>query len=88
MDLRRGLVVDANLLTSAGLGRRVREQLARYDNSATSYSPDRYFDGAPHYLSQVLKERGLGVEAGIAISRTVSRLAVLVDRQSYSQTTF
>ena len=39
MNPRRGLVLDANILMRAVLGRRVRELLERYEDSATFYSP-------------------------------------------------
>ena len=51
MNPRTGLVLDANILMRAVLGRRVRELLERYEDSATFYSPDVCFDDARHYLS-------------------------------------
>jgi hypothetical protein len=38
MTTRRGLVLDANILMRAVLGRRVRELLERYEDSATFYT--------------------------------------------------
>jgi hypothetical protein len=46
MNPQRGLVLDANILMRAVLGRRVRELLERYEDSATFYSPDVCFDDA------------------------------------------
>jgi predicted nucleic acid-binding protein len=80
MNLRRGLVLDANILMRAVLGRRVRELLERYEDSATFYSPDVCLDDARHYLSQVLEERRLNVESGLAVLEQISQLVVLVDR--------
>ena len=83
MNSRRGLVLDANILMRAVLGRRVRELLERYEDSATFYSPDVCFDDARHYLSQVLEKRGLNVESGLAILEQISQLVVPVDRSLY-----
>jgi predicted nucleic acid-binding protein len=84
MKPRRGLVLDANILMRAVLGRRVRELLERYEDSATFYSPDVCLDDARDYLSQVLEKRGLNVESGLAILEQISQLVVLVDRSLYS----
>jgi predicted nucleic acid-binding protein len=67
MNPQRKLVLDANILTRAVRGRRVRELLERYEDSAAFYSPDVCFDDARHYLSQVLEKRGLNLESGLAI---------------------
>jgi predicted nucleic acid-binding protein len=83
MNPRRALVLDANILMRAVLGRRVRELLEGYEDSATFYSPDVCLDDARHYLSQVLEERGLNVESGLAILEQISQLVVLVDRGLY-----
>jgi hypothetical protein len=48
MNPRKGLVLDANILMRAVLGRRVRELLEVYEDVATFYSPDVCFDDARH----------------------------------------
>jgi predicted nucleic acid-binding protein len=83
MNARRGLVLDANILMRAVLGRRVGELLERYEDSATFYSPDICFDDARHYLSQVLERRGLNVESGLVILEEAGQLVVPVDRSLY-----
>jgi predicted nucleic acid-binding protein len=83
MNPRRGLVLDANILMRAVLGRRVRELLERYEDSATFYSPDVCFEDARHYLSQVLERRGLDVESGLAILEQISQLVAPVDQGLY-----
>src|SRR5215831_17446164 len=83
MNPQRGLVLDATILMRAVPGRRVRELLERYEDSATFYSPDVCFDDARHYLSQVLEKRDLNVESGLAILKQVSQLVVPIDRSLY-----
>ena len=46
MNPRKGLVLDANILMGAVLGRRVRELLEVYEDVATFYSPDVCFEDA------------------------------------------
>jgi predicted nucleic acid-binding protein len=83
MNARRGLVLDANILMRAVLGRRVGELLERYEDSVTFYSPDICFDDARNYLSQVIEKRGFNVESGLVILEEVSQLVVPVDRSLY-----
>lgn len=83
MNPRRGLVLDANILMRAVLGRRVRAMLERYEDSAAFHSPDVCFEDARDYLSQVLKKRGLDLESGRAILEQISQLVMPVDRSLY-----
>jgi len=46
MTAPRGLVLDANILMRAVLGRRVLELLQRYEDVVEFYSPDVCFDDA------------------------------------------
>jgi hypothetical protein len=57
MNPRKGLVLDANILMRAVLGRRVRELLEMYEDVATFYGPDVCFEDARHYVSQVLEKQ-------------------------------
>jgi len=83
MRPRKGLVLDANILLRAVLGRRVRELLEAYEDMATFYSLDVCFDDARHYVAQVLKERGLNPESGLSVLRQVSELVESVDSSPY-----
>jgi len=84
MNPRRGLVLDANILMRAVLGRRVRELLERYEDSATFYSPDVCFDDARHYLRQVLEKRGLAPDSGLTVLEQISQLVLPVDGSLYA----
>ncbi|MGA2982024.1 MAG: PIN domain-containing protein [Terriglobales bacterium] len=84
MNPRRGLVLDANILMRAVLGRRVRELLERYEDSATFYSPDVCFDDARQYLWQVLEKRGLEPESGLTVLEQISQLVLPVDGSLYA----
>jgi predicted nucleic acid-binding protein len=84
MSPRRGLVLDANILMRAVLGRRVRELLERYEDSATFYSPDVCFDDARLHLARVLEKRGLDPEFGLGVLKQISQLVEPVDDSLYA----
>jgi len=83
MNSRKGLVLDANILMRAVLGRRVRKLLEAYEDAASFYSPDVCFDDSRYYLSQVLEKRGLNLESGLSVLAQVSELVEPVDRSLY-----
>jgi hypothetical protein len=53
------IVLDANILIRAVLGRRVRQIIEAYaSHGVHSYAPDVAFDDARKYLPPLLKKRG------------------------------
>ena len=62
MNERKGLVLDANILLRAVLGRRVREILETYEDQARFYTPDVCFQDAQRYIPVISNERGLDVD--------------------------
>ena len=84
MSPRKGLVLDANILMRAVLGRRVLELLKRYEDVATFYSPDVCFVDARHYVAQVLEKRGLNPESGLNVLVQLSDLVETVDLSLYA----
>ncbi|MGA2987624.1 MAG: PIN domain-containing protein [Terriglobia bacterium] len=85
MNPRRGLVLDANILMRAVLGRRVRELLEAYEDVTTFYSPDVCFDDARHYVAQVLEKRGLNPESGLSVLAQLTDLVESVDQSLYGE---
>ena len=58
------IVLDANILIRAVLGRRVRQILEVYAARGVHfYAPDVAFDDARKYLPPLLKKRGTGLGA-------------------------
>jgi hypothetical protein len=57
MTRRKGLVLDANILLRAVLGKRVRELLEAFEDTVTFYSPDVCFDDARKYIPDVSSRR-------------------------------
>ncbi len=50
MSTRKGLVLDANILIRAVLGRRVRPLLETYEDSTDFYAPDVCIEDARKYI--------------------------------------
>jgi predicted nucleic acid-binding protein len=83
MNPRKGLVLDANILMRAVLGRRVRELLETYEDAATFYSPDVCFADARRYLEKELQKRGRDTATGLAALDKLSGTVQVVDRILY-----
>jgi len=58
MSSSKGLVLDANILIRAVLGKRVRSLIEKYEDSVEFYTPDLCFEQAREYLPAILEGRG------------------------------
>lgn len=58
----RRLVIDANILIRAVLGRRVRELIARHCDAVAFYVAEANYDEAERYLAELAPARGLSEE--------------------------
>ncbi len=83
MSTRKGLVLDANILIRAVLGRRVRSLLETYEDSADFYAPDVCFEDARKYVPGVLTSRGEDPEVGLAVVEQIRALVTPVHRALY-----
>jgi predicted nucleic acid-binding protein len=83
MNVRKGLVLDANILIRAVLGQRVRALLEAYEDVASFYCPDVCFEDARQYVSQILVKRGLNPESGLSVLAQLGELVESVDRSLY-----
>jgi hypothetical protein len=59
MSSSKGLVLDANILIRAVLGKRVRSLLEKYEDSVEFCAPDLCFEQAREYLPAILQGRGV-----------------------------
>lgn len=83
MNARKGLVLDANILIRAVLGRRVRSLLETYEDSTDFYSPDVCFADAREYIPGVLSSRDEDPEVGLAVLEQIRALVQPVDQALY-----
>ena len=85
MSARKGLVLDANILLRAVLGRRVRELLETYEEEARFYTPDVCFQDAQKYIPVVSKDRGFDVDLALSVLDQIARTVEQVDRSLYEE---
>ena len=85
MSEHKGLVLDANILLRAVLGRRVREILETYEDQARFYTPDVCFQDAQRYIPVISNERGLDVDLGLSVLNQIGRVVEQVDRSLYEE---
>lgn len=83
MIAARGLVLDANILIRAVLGRRVRFLLETYEDSIRFYTPDVCLDDAREYLPELLAYRGGDPQSGLAVLHQIGFIVQAVDRALY-----
>ena len=79
----RGLVLDANILIRAALGKRVRFLLETYEDSVSFYTPDVCFDDAREYVPHLLVKRGRDPRTSLAVLKHIELLVPIVDESLY-----
>ena len=63
----RAIVLDANILIRAVLGKRVRELIVDNADRVQFFSPDVAYADARKYLPALLKKRGVNSESAMAV---------------------
>jgi predicted nucleic acid-binding protein len=76
----RALVVDANILVRAVLGRRVREVIETYAGEASFFVPESAYGEAEEHLAALVIGRGGDPEKALALLRSLGRLVDLEAR--------
>ena len=69
------MILDANILMRAVLGKRVREILETHSARVRFFAPDTAFAEAREHLPGILLKRGIDPEAALAV---LAELAVLI----------
>ena len=68
----------------AVIGRRVRELLEAYEDTASFYTPNVCFDDARHYLHDLSRKRRLDTETGDVVLEQISRIVQVVETALYA----
>lgn len=79
----RALVVDANILVRAVLGRRVREVCETYAGNASFFVPESAYAEAEEHLAALIVKRGGDPERALAILRSLGRMVELIGSEVY-----
>lgn len=79
----RAIVLDANILIRAVLGKRVRELLVDNSNRVQFFSPDVAYADARKYLPPLLEKRGVNSESAMAVLDALECLVWPLERGIY-----
>jgi predicted nucleic acid-binding protein len=83
--LDKALVLDANILVRAVLGKRVREVIERYADEVTFFVPEAALAEAEEHLPTLVKRRGGDSEKAVAFLRTLGHLVEVIGSEVYGQ---
>jgi len=81
----RALVVDANILVRAVLGRRVREVFETYAREVSFFVPDSAYAEAEEHLAVLAVKRGGDPEKALALLRSLGRLVERIGSEVYGE---
>ena len=81
----KALVIDANILVRAVLGRRVREIIETYAAQASFFVPDVAYAEAEEHLPALVTRRGGDPDKALRFLRLLGGLVDLIGNEVYSQ---
>jgi predicted nucleic acid-binding protein len=79
------VVLDANILIRAVLGRRVREILERHFATVRFFAPDTAFAEAREHVPEILRKRGINPEAAVTVLNELLALIGCIDDEIYGR---
>jgi|SRR5471030_1686470 len=81
----KALVVDANILVRAVLGKRVREAIETYCKEVSFFVPEAAFAEAEEHLPSLVMKRGGDPERALAFLRTLRHLVEPIGSDVYGE---
>ncbi len=84
MIRKKCLVLDANILIRAVLGKKVRSLIEQYVENVNFYTPDVCYQDALKYLPPLMEARNLSVEKPLAVLNALLNFIDVVDYSFYS----
>ena len=84
-DRRRSLVLDANILIRAVMGRRVRQLIKQYSAEVELIAPDTAFLEAEEHLPRLCANLGLALDAAMAVYNKVCEVVQELPPPAYSE---
>jgi predicted nucleic acid-binding protein len=79
----RALIVDANILVRAVLGRRVREVIETYAGQASFFAPEVAYDEAEEHVPALVIKRGGDPDKALKFLRSLRGLVELIGSEIY-----
>ncbi len=80
----KAIVLDANILIRAVLGKRARELIVGNAAKVKFFAPDVAYADARKYLPSVLEKRGVNSEAALTVLRSLEAIVQVVDLELYA----
>jgi predicted nucleic acid-binding protein len=77
------VILDANILIRAVLGKRVREILEAHFARVRFFAPDTAFAEAREHLPEILLKRGIDPKAAVAVLTELEVLIGCIDGETY-----
>jgi len=81
----KAIVLDANILIRAVLGKRVRELITAHAEDVRFFAPDVAYADARKYLPGLLKKRGISPEPAIAVLDGLVPIVQIIDGEIYAE---
>jgi predicted nucleic acid-binding protein len=79
----KAIVLDANILIRAVLGKRVRELIFDYAATVKFFAPDVAYSDARKYLPALLKKRGVDASAAMLVLDRLGAVVQSIDVELY-----
>lgn len=79
----KAIVLDANILVRAVLGKRVRELIIEHTASVKFFAPDVAYADARKYLPALLEKRGVDATAAERVLSEIEHIVQPVDAELY-----
>jgi predicted nucleic acid-binding protein len=78
------LVLDANILIRAVLGRRVISLLVRYGTTVQFFAPESAFEEAQEHLPSILAKRNIPLAESLTVLNSLSRIVQPMSAEAYA----
>jgi predicted nucleic acid-binding protein len=80
----KAIVLDANILIRAVLGKRVRELLIEHATAVKYFAPDVAYADAREHLPALLKKRGIDGAVAMAVLDSLESIVQAIDVELYA----
>jgi predicted nucleic acid-binding protein len=84
MSTNKSIVIDANILIRAVLGKKVRDTIQNFAPTTQFFTPDLCYDDAVKYLPMLFAKRNLPSEDALDVLASLTCLIQIVDNSLYS----
>lgn len=81
----KAIVLDANILIRAVLGKRVRELVMAHAHDVSFFAPDVAYADARKYLPALLEKRGISPEPAMTVLDSLVPIIQIIDGEIYAE---